>query len=125
MFTLLKRKPSKPKPKAKTPAGMGSAPSDKAGFHPVAEHKSDAVERVPTRTNGQPQLLRARHVMSLLGVSKTELRKFIDCALLTPRYLPDPHRTGGRNAQKHQRAWFLASEVQSIIGNLKPASPKS
>jgi len=81
--------------------------------------------RPSAETNGHPpgnapQLLRARHVMALLGVGKRDLHKFIECDLLTPRYLPDPHRTGRRNVKKHQRAWFLAVEVQSIVANLKP-----
>jgi len=90
-------------------------PSASPGSRPTA-----TAEGGPPFIEGRPQLLRARHVMALLGVSKGELRKFIECDLLTPRYLPDPHRLRGRNARQAHRAWFLAGEVQAVFAHLKP-----
>jgi hypothetical protein len=58
--------------------------------------------------------------MARLGIDKVELRKWIECKLLTPLYRPEPHRLGRRNVPKHQRAFFALEEVLAAKGKLKP-----
>jgi len=126
MLSLLKRKAAKPKKAAPgvsgPPSPLPSPPGEGASAigQPVKAANGHAPPPRFPEAFANPQLLRARHVMARLGINKADLRKFIECDLLTPRYLPEPHRLGRRNVPKHQRAFFLTTEVEAIALKLKP-----
>ncbi len=71
------------------------------------------------------RMLRSGHVMSLLGINRKQLEKFISCGLLKPRRVPDPHRLSGRNRQKRRGRpgglIFLLSEVAGLTAKLPGA----
>lgn len=71
------------------------------------------------------RLLRSGHVMSMLGINRKQLEKFIACGLLHPRRVPDPHRMSGRNREKRRGRpgglIFLLSEVAGLTAKLPGA----
>lgn len=71
------------------------------------------------------RLLRSGHVMSMLGINRKQLEKFIACGLLKPRRVPDPHRVSGRNREKRRGRpgglIFLLSEVAGLTARLPGA----
>jgi len=71
------------------------------------------------------RLLRSGHVMSMLGINRKQLEKFIACGLLKPRRVPDPHRLSGRNREKRRGRpgglIFLLSEVAGLTAKLPGA----
>lgn len=74
------------------------------------------------------RLLRSGHVMSMLGINRKQLEKFIACGLLKPRRVPDPHRLSGRNREKRRGRpgglIFLLSEVAGLTAKLPAAGGK-
>lgn len=52
--------------------------------------------------------------MQFLGISRYEFRKWLEAGLLKPHTRPDPHRLGGKNGVRGQRALFLVTEVAAI-----------
>lgn len=71
------------------------------------------------------RLLRSGQVMSMLGINRKQLEKFIVCGLLKPRRVPDPHRLSGRNREKRRGRpgglIFLLSEVAGLTAKLPGA----
>lgn len=83
------------------------------------------TEVQPPRSLMVDRLLRSGQVISMLGINRKQLEKFMECGLLKPRRVPDPHRVSGRNREKRRGRpgglIFLLSEVAGLTARLPGA----
>jgi hypothetical protein len=69
-------------------------------------------------------LLPSRVVMTVIGLSKWDLQKYIDAGFLHPVAVPNPHRINGPNGRRGPALKFHRHEVVDLYRSTLPASPK-
>jgi hypothetical protein len=116
----VERRASRAKDKRSKDERRGSKAKPKAGLALDSRPSTLDAPAVPGLPAGL--LLPSRVVMTVIGLSKWDLQKYIDAGFLHPVAVPNPHRINGPNGRRGPALKFHRHEVVDLYRSTLPAT---